>query len=108
MCGRDREFRSQGFDQGKDDGGSESIFFCRSANAAGAKDRFVPGYGHQAGWLGGTKVDLPYYVPHRRNYEGLEERVQLFYAGLKSTCPTTFRTYGTSSFAEASEDKSKG
>ena len=36
--------------------------------------------------LSGTKVNLPYYVSHRRNYEGLEERVQLFYAGRKSTC----------------------
>jgi len=58
--------------------------------------------------LSGPEINLPYYVPHRRNYEGLEERVQLFYAGLKSTCPTAFRTGGTSSFAEASEDKSKG
>ena len=28
--------------------------------------------------LGGTKVDLPYYVPQMRNFEGLEEKVELF------------------------------
>ena len=46
--------------------------------------------------LCGSEINLPYYVSHRRNFllrrgfggqvEGLEERVQLFYAGLKSTC----------------------
>jgi len=28
--------------------------------------------------LSGTKVYLPYYVPKMRNFEGLEERVELF------------------------------
>ena len=60
MCGRDRKIRSQGFDQRKDDGGSESIFFCRSANAAGAKDRFVSGNRDEAGQLSRPEINLPF------------------------------------------------
>jgi hypothetical protein len=26
------------------------------------------------GSIGGLEIDLPYYVPHRRNFEGLEKK----------------------------------